>query len=77
MSIYNQIKTKKTTSEILKIKRFLSMIVLLLGSLLITYMVIVENELGAIPLFLIITGIIWFVINEIQINNYIQKSKVD
>ncbi len=77
MSIYNQIKKKKTTSEILKIKRFLSMTVLLLGSLLITYMVIVENELGAIPLFLIITGIIWFVINEIQINNYIQKAKVD
>lgn len=77
MSIYNQINKKKTTSEILKIKRFLSMIVLLLGSLLITYMVIVENELGAIPLFMIITGIIWFVINEIQINNYIQKSKVD
>lgn len=53
------------------------MIVLILGSLLITYMIIVENELGAIPLFMMITGIIWFVINEIQIKKYIQKTKVD
>jgi len=70
-------KMKKTISKNLKINRFFSMIVLILGSLLITYMIIVENELGAIPLFLIITGIIWFVINEIQIKKYIQKTKVN
>ena len=66
---------KKTLSKNLKINRILSIIVLLLGSLLITYMIIVENELGAIPLFLIIIGIIWFVINEIQIKKYIKKNK--
>jgi len=68
---------KNKITEKLRIYRFLSIIVLILGSLLITYMIIIENELGAIPLFLIITGIIWFVINEIQIKKYIQKTKVN
>jgi hypothetical protein len=40
-------------------------------------MIIVENELGAIPLFLIISGIIWFVMNEIQIKRFFKKQKVD
>jgi hypothetical protein len=68
---------KKTISKNLKINRLLSMVVLILGSLLITYMIIVEDELGAIPLFLIITGIIWFVMNELRIKKYIQKTKVN
>lgn len=68
---------KKTISKNLKIYRFLSMIVLILGCLLITYMIIVKGELGAIPLFLIITGIIWLVMNEIRIKKYIQKTKVN
>lgn len=58
-----------------KINRFLSIVLSILGSLLITYMIIVENELGAIPLFMIVTGIIWFIINEIQIKKYIQKNR--
>lgn len=68
---------KQTISKKFKINRFISIIVLIFGSLLITYMIIVENELGAIPLILMITGIIWFVINEIQIKKNIQKTKVD
>ena len=68
---------KKTISKNLKINRLLSMVVLILGSLLITYMIIVEDELGAIPLFLIITEIIWFVMNELRIKKYIQKTKVN
>lgn len=61
----------------LRIYRFLSMIVIILGSLLISYMIIVENELGAIPLFMLTIGIIWFVLNEIRIKKYIQKTKVN
>ena len=59
----------------LKINRFTSIAVLLLGGLLITYMIIVENELGAVPLFLVLIGITWFVINEIRIKKYIQQNK--
>jgi predicted membrane channel-forming protein YqfA (hemolysin III family) len=65
---------KNTITEKLRINRFLSIIVLILGSLLITYMIIIENELGAIPLFMLTIGIIWFVINEIRIKKYIQKT---
>jgi len=39
---------------------------LALGTLMITYMVIFESELGAIPLFMIIIGISYLVINAIQ-----------
>ncbi len=68
---------KNTITEKLRITRFLSIIVLILGSLLITYMIIMENELGAIPLFILSIGLLWFVINEIRIKKYIQKSKVN
>ena len=68
---------KKTLSKNLKINRILSILFLVLSLLLITYMIIVENELGAIPLFLIIFGIIWFVMNEIQIKRFFKKQKVD
>ncbi len=68
---------KKTLSKNLKINRILSILFLVLSLLLITYMIIVENELGAIPLFLIISGIIWFVMNEIQIKRFFKKQKVD
>lgn len=68
---------KNTITKKSRINRFLSILVLVLASLLITYMIVIENELGAIPLFMITNGIIWFAINEILIKKYIQKTKVN
>lgn len=68
---------KNNITAKLRIYKFTSIIVLLLGALLITYMIIIENELGAIPLIMFTIGIIWFVINEIRIKKYFQKTKVN
>ncbi len=57
----------KEISRGLKLGRVFSMITVLLGAALITYMITVEGELGALPLFLIIVGIVWVVINRYKI----------
>jgi len=45
----------------------LSVLTILIGVLLIIYMIKVEDEPGALPLFLIIIGTVWFVVNQVQI----------
>jgi hypothetical protein len=65
----------KILSKKFEIIRFLSITMIIMGALLITYMIIFEGELGAIPLFLTVAGILWFVINEIRVNKHIQKQK--
>lgn len=57
----------KEISRRLKLGRVFSIITVLLGAALITYMITVEGELGALPLFLIIVGIVWVVINRYKI----------
>ncbi len=42
-----------------KIQRVISIVIILLGLVLLAFMVIVEDEPGALPLFLIITGTAW------------------
>ncbi len=42
-----------------KIQRVISIVIILLGLVLLAFMVIVEDEPGALPLFLIITGTTW------------------
>lgn len=64
-------------SKKLKINRILSVIVLLFGLLLMSYMIIMESEPGALPLFILITGGIWFAINQMNIKNIIVKITVD
>lgn len=52
----------------LKTYRLLSIIVMLLGAALLAFMVTVEGEPGAIPLFLCLTGIISFLFIQKKIN---------
>lgn len=52
----------------LKTYRLLSIIVMLLGTGLLAFMVTVEGEPGAIPLFLCLTGIISFLFIQKKIN---------
>ncbi len=52
----------------LKTYRLLSIILLLLGAALLAFMVTVEGEPGAIPLFLCLTGILSFLFIQKKIN---------
>ena len=58
---------KNNISQGLKVSRILSLIVLVLGIVLVTYMIKVEDEPGALPLFLILSGGIWFLITRYRI----------
>lgn len=57
----------KVISQKLKLSKILSVLTILLGTALMIYMITVEDEPGALPLILIIIGIVWFVINRYQI----------
>jgi hypothetical protein len=46
-----------------------SLLIILLGLALMTYMIIVEDEPGALPLALIIGGAIWFGLIRYKTNN--------
>lgn len=59
-----KMKPVKKTKNIYTI---LSVLTILIGVLLIIYMIKVEDEPGALPLFLIIIGTVWFVVNQVQI----------
>lgn len=51
----------------LKIARICSLFLLFVGIVLVSYMVMVENELGAFSLLIISSGIIWFSIIQFKI----------
>ncbi|HEU5289271.1 MAG TPA: hypothetical protein VFU05_01430 [Cyclobacteriaceae bacterium] len=51
----------------LKMQSLLSLLILGLGILLVIYMIVVEDEPGAIPLLLIITGTSWFFVTRFRI----------
>lgn len=57
----------KEIGQRLKLSRMLSVLTILVGTALLIYMITVEDEPGAIPLILIIIGIVWFIINREQI----------
>jgi|11_taG_2_1085331.scaffolds.fasta_scaffold00021_91 hypothetical protein len=42
------------------VQRTLSILLMTLGLILMIFMITVEDEPGAIPLFMILTGIVWF-----------------
>lgn len=44
----------------LKLQKLVSLLVTFLGFLLLIFMIVVEDEPGALPLALIVTGITWF-----------------
>lgn len=49
--------------------RIASMIATFLGTILLAYMIIVEDEMGAIPLLLLAIGIALFIISKINFKN--------
>ncbi len=63
---------EKNVNKNLKWNFIFSFLVLLLGSALLVYMIKVEDEPGALPLILIITGITFLIINwfKLKRNNY-------
>ncbi|MGG7035614.1 MAG: hypothetical protein ACI7YS_10540 [Flavobacterium sp.] len=58
---------KKEISQKLKWGKILSVLVILSGTILLIYMITVEDEPGALPLFLIILGTVFLIINRYQI----------
>ena len=65
---------KKEISQKLKLGKILSILAILLGTALIAYMVTVEGELGALPLFLLLVGVVGFIINRYLVKKYLRKS---
>ncbi len=59
---------KKEIHKKRRLYRTFSVLTFLLGVALLIFMINVENELGALPLFLIVLGSVWFTINQVQIN---------
>jgi hypothetical protein len=60
---------KKESSRKLLLYRTFSILTILLGLILMLYMIIVEDEPGALPLLLIIIGTAWFSIIQIRNKN--------
>lgn len=50
--------------NILKTHKLISILVIVIGITLMTYMVITEDEPGAIPLLLIISGTGWYLVTR-------------
>lgn len=57
---------EKVINQKLKLGKMLSVLTIILGTALMIYMITVENEPGALPLALIIIGIVWLIINQYQ-----------
>jgi c-di-AMP phosphodiesterase-like protein len=61
-------------SQTLKMNRILSLALMLIGTILLVFMITVEDEPGALPLFLLLVGTVWFFINRYQIKKHLRKS---
>lgn len=67
MSNYLKTTAKmSTSSKKTNHNKIFSLLIILLGAVLMTYMIIVEDELGALPLLLVVTGIVWFTVSVIK-----------
>jgi hypothetical protein len=51
----------------LHLQKIISLVILISGLLLVTFMITYEDEPGALPLMLILIGGIWFTLNQIRI----------
>lgn len=58
----------KITSQQLKSFRLISICILLLGVALMVYMMFVESEPGALPLGLILLGVVGWILSKNKIN---------
>ena len=59
---------KKEIPKRISILKTASIIVLIVGLLLLVYMVRVEDEPGALPLFFILVGLVGVIVNQVRIN---------
>jgi len=64
---------KKVVNKRLKYREIFFISTILLGTVLLIYMVVVEDEPGTLPLLLIIIGIVGLIIN--RLNKNIRKPK--
>lgn len=53
----------------LKLQKISSIVIIMLGISLLSYMVVVEDEPGAIPLLMIVTGTGWYFITRTRIKS--------
>ncbi|PKD43857.1 hypothetical protein [Rhodohalobacter barkolensis] len=53
----------------LKLQKIFSIVIIMLGIALLTYMVVVEYEPGAIPLLMIVAGTGWYLITRSRIKS--------
>ncbi len=58
---------KKAVGQNLKLSKALSLLTVIMGVILLVYMIVFEDEPGALPLFLVVTGIVWFIVNQYRI----------
>ena len=65
---------KNEVPQQLKSQRLFSIIILILGLTLVTFMITVEGELGALPLFVILVGISWYLYVQYQIKKHIRSN---
>lgn len=65
---------KTESDKKLNMHKFLSIILTFIGIVLLTYMVIVESEPGALPLLLIVVGAGWFFITLFIVSALLFKS---
>jgi len=56
----------KETSPYSKKATIFSIATIFLGLLLLVYMIVVEDEPGALPLLIVIIGVAWFIINHLR-----------
>lgn len=64
---------KNEITQKLKLYRTISLLIILLGILLLVYMIKVEDEPGALPLLILIIGIVSFIKNQTQIEKALNK----
>lgn len=64
---------KNEISQTLKISRLFSIITTVLGLTLLIYMIKVEDEPGALPLFLILVGTVWFFVNRGRMRRHLGR----
>lgn len=57
------------TFENLKLHKLISALVIVMGCMLMIYMIVVEDEPGAIPLLLIVAGTGWYFITRNRIRS--------
>lgn len=65
---------KKEISLGLKWGKILSVLTIALGAVLLIFMITVEDEPGAVPLFLIVTGSVWLMINRYQVKKQLKAN---